>query len=298
MNEKICAITGANGYVGSVVARWFANHGWKVLPLTRGENAGPYPQIPFSLDSTLEPKVFEANGITTLIHCAYDFRPVDWSSIRRMNVEGSTRLFQSAKQGGVRKIIFISSISAFAGCASLYGRAKLEIEAAVAKLGGTIVRPGLIYGNTVSGGMFGALRSQVLTRKVIPLLGSGEYPQYLLHEDDLCLLLESIADDRLSLSEEPLVAACGHPWPLKTLLLYLAQQNIRKSNSCTFRGDWHGHRSNLWRLWDFIQNSGATASLAWYDRIPHQRSRPKQKSASVFVHLREQSPQEFRLCEV
>ena len=49
MNEKICAITGANGYVGSVVARWFANRGWKVFALTRGETAGPYPQIPFSL---------------------------------------------------------------------------------------------------------------------------------------------------------------------------------------------------------------------------------------------------------
>src|SRR5579871_161828 len=176
MNEKICAITGANGYVGSVVARWFANHGWKVFALTRGENTGPYPQIPFFLGATLEPKVFEANGITTLIHCAYDFRPVDWPSIRRTNVEGSQSLLQSAKQGGVRKVIFISSISAFPGCASLYGRAKLEIEAAVTKLGGTMVRPGLIYGSTVSGGMFGALRSQVLTRRVIPLLGSGEYP--------------------------------------------------------------------------------------------------------------------------
>ena len=228
MSEKICAITGASGYVGSVVARWFANQGWKVFALTRGDNSGLYPQIPFSLDSMLEPKVFEANGIRTLIHCAYDFRPVDWSSIRRTNVEGSTRLLQSAKQGGVRKIIFISSISAFAGCASLYGKAKLEIEAVVAKVGGTIVRPGLIYGNTVSGGMFGALRSQVLTRKVIPLLGSGEYPQYLLHEDDLCLLLESIADDRLSLTEGPLVAASIRPWPLKTLLLYLAQQEHKQ----------------------------------------------------------------------
>ncbi len=228
MSEKICAITGANGYVGSVVARRFANHGWKVFALTRGDNTGSYPQIPFSLGSTLEPKLFAANGITTLIHCAYDFRPVDWSSIRTTNVEGSTRLLQSAKQGGVRKIIFISSISAFSGCVSLYGRAKLEIEALVARLGGAIVRPGLIYGNAVSGGMFGALRSQVLSKKVIPLLGSGEYPQYLLHEDDLCLLLESIAEDKLSVTEEPLVAACSRPWPLRTLLLYLAQREHKQ----------------------------------------------------------------------
>jgi nucleoside-diphosphate-sugar epimerase len=237
MNEKICAITGANGYVGSVVARWFADRGWKVFALTRGESTGPYPQIPFSLGSTLEPKVLEANGITTLIHCAYDFRPVDWSSIRRTNVEGSMRLLQSAKQGGVRKIIFISSISAFAGCASLYGKAKLEIESVVNRMGGTIVRPGLIYGNTVSGGMFGALRSQVLTRKVIPLLGSGVYPQYLLHEDDLCLLLEYIADDRLSLTEGPLVAASSRPWPLKTLLLHLAQQEHKQIRF--IRVPWH-----------------------------------------------------------
>ena len=199
MSEGVCAITGANGYLGSVVARWFADRGWKVVALTRSKTSEPYLHVPFSLDSTLEPDVFKTHKITTLIHCAYDFRPVDWASIRKVNVEGSERLLQAAKQGGVEKIIFISSISAFRGCASLYGRAKLEIEELTTQVGGAIVRPGLIYGDTSTGGMFGALRSQVLSKSVIPLIGSGEYLQYLVHEDDLCTLLQSIAEDKLSL---------------------------------------------------------------------------------------------------
>jgi nucleoside-diphosphate-sugar epimerase len=227
MNEGVCAITGANGYVGSVVARWFTNRGWKVVALTRDKCSEPYLQVPFSLGSSLEPGLFQANKITTLIHCAYDFRAADWSSIRKINVEGSAHLLWAAKQGGVRKIVFISSISAFRGCTSMYGKAKLEIESLVAQSSGAIVRPGLVYGDTSSGGMFGALRNQVRSQKIIPLIGSGDYPQYLLHEVDLCTLLESITEGRLNITKEPITAACSDPWPLRTLLLHIAKRENR-----------------------------------------------------------------------
>jgi len=96
----------------------------------------------------------------------------------------------------VDKIIFLSSISAFEGCRSLYGKAKLEIEKVAADLGATIIRPGLVYGSERPGGMYGSLQRVVARFPIMPLIGSGKHLQYLVHEDDLCELLLGFAAGR------------------------------------------------------------------------------------------------------
>jgi len=164
------------------------------------------------------------------VHCAYDFRPVRWQDIERINVQGSIRVLQAAKQAGVERLVFISSISAFEGCSSLYGKAKLAIERAAAEVGACIVRPGLIYGHTRPGGMFGALQNSVTRSRMIPLIGSGEYPQYLVHVDDLCELIYKFVCGEFACPSAPLVAASGRPWPMRDLLRALAaaqQKTVR-----------------------------------------------------------------------
>src|SRR6516162_1930313 len=119
-----CAVTGANGYVGSRIAGYFEARDWTVFALTRGRKpsaSSSQVHVPFQLESRTDPQIFRENDIRAVIHCAYDFRPVGWKEIYRVNVEGSTRLFRAAKDAGVDRIIFISSISAFDGCSSLYG---------------------------------------------------------------------------------------------------------------------------------------------------------------------------------
>ena len=120
-----CAVTGATGYVGSRISvlwdTWLDYFEFRRRP-------SPYPapdrvHVPFRLDSPIDPRCFRDNGIRVVIHCAYDFRPVNWEDIRRVNVEGSAGFLRAAKEAGVDRIIFISSISAFDGCSSLYGKA-------------------------------------------------------------------------------------------------------------------------------------------------------------------------------
>jgi hypothetical protein len=57
---------------------------------------------------------------------------------------------------GVRRLVFISTISAFDGCRSFYGKGKLEVERITHSLGGWVIRPGLLYGEK-PGGMLGRL---------------------------------------------------------------------------------------------------------------------------------------------
>ncbi len=123
--KKICAITGSNGYVGGCVKNHFTAHGWDVLELTRQPKPGARAEK-FQLGAEISPAVFA--GVTALVHCAYDFLPLRWDGLRAVNVTGTEKLFRAARAAGVGKIICISSISAYDGCRSLYGQAKLEIE--------------------------------------------------------------------------------------------------------------------------------------------------------------------------
>jgi nucleoside-diphosphate-sugar epimerase len=220
-----CAVTGANGYVGSRISEYFAMRGWTVFEFTR--RPSPHPaasrvHMPFQLDSSIDPCIFRDNGIRVLIHCAYDFRPVRREEIQRVNVEGSSRLLQAAKDGRVERIIFVSSISAFDGCSSLYGKAKLQIEKVAAEVGAAIVRSGLVYGSRPSGSMFGALQRMASKSSIIPLIGSGSYMQYLIHEDDLCELLLGMSSGERKFPIVPLVAASPLGLQVRDLLQVLA----------------------------------------------------------------------------
>jgi nucleoside-diphosphate-sugar epimerase len=225
MNEKkICAITGSNGYVGGCVKNYFASHGWEILELTRQPKPGTRG-IPFQLGAEISPQLLA--GVTALVHCAYDFKPLKWEEIKAVNIEGSRKILQATHETKVPKIISISSISAYDGCRSLYGKAKLEIEKIAMECGALILRPGLVYGSG-PGGMFGKLAAQVKKSSAIPLIGDGSQIQFLVHNEDLCAFLEKFASGGVQLAPQILTAAHPQPWPFKKLLLEIAHGLGRK----------------------------------------------------------------------
>jgi nucleoside-diphosphate-sugar epimerase len=215
---KICAITGSNGYVGGRVKNYFTARGWEILELVRQPKTGTRA-VKFRLGEEIPPAVFENAG--ALIHCAYDLNLVRREEIRAVNVEGSRKIFQSARAAKIPKIIFISSISAFDGCRSFYGQAKLEIEKIALENGALAIRPGLVYGND-SGGMVGKLAEQIRRSSVIPLVG-GSQMQFLLHDEDLCTFIEKFAAVKIEIAPRVLTAANEQPLAFKQLLLKIAR---------------------------------------------------------------------------
>ncbi len=166
-------------------------------------------------------KKLRDSGVTTLVHSAWDFSQPKPSRNWQTNVEGSFSLLDDAVAAGVQHIVFISTISAFDGARSEYGKAKLAVEQRVLALGGTVVRPGLVWGDR-PGGMFGALRQQTAKGGLVPMIGNGNYPQFLVHEDDLGEIVR-----RATLGEfgaRVLTVAHPHPWPLKELILRMARE--------------------------------------------------------------------------
>lgn len=224
--NKTCAITGSNGYVGGCVKNYFAARGWEIRELTRQPKAES-SAVKFQLGEEISPAALA--GADALVHCAYDFKPLKWDEIVSVNVASTEKLFRAARAAGVKKIICISTISAFDGCQSLYGKAKLEIEKIALGHGAAAIRPGLVYGEG-PGGMFGKLAAQVKKSSVIPLIGDGSQVQFLVHQEDLCAFTEKIAAGKTEIPPRVLTAANAEPWPFKKLLWEIARGLDKKIN--------------------------------------------------------------------
>src|SRR5215469_281264 len=123
-----CAITGASGYVGARLAASLRARGARVLELNRSGRARRPDNEAAAYSLGDEPAPETLAGMDALIHCAYDFGAHSRGEVWRSNVEGSLRLFAAARTAGVRRMLFVSTVSAYEGCRSLYGQAKLAVE--------------------------------------------------------------------------------------------------------------------------------------------------------------------------
>ena len=179
--------------------------------------------MPFDLAGTTpSAAVFAREGIAALVHCAWDFRPRSVADIASINVEGARRLLGAATEGGVRTTVNISTMSAFAGCRSRYGRAKLALEADVTVAQGVNLRPGLLWAER-PGGMVGLLDRLVERLPVVPLIGSGRTPLYLTHVDDLADLVLCCLESSGAVAGQTITAA----WPQPVLLRDVLRQRAR-----------------------------------------------------------------------
>ena len=220
-----CAVTGASGYVGSRIAKYLRENKCIVYELRRDlpKHRDKFT-IPFSLEKEISPDVLR--GIDVIVHCAYDFSPVNWQDINEINVDGSLKLFRAAKEAGVKKIIFISTMAAFDGCKSLYGKAKLKIEEEAGKLGAVIVRPGLIYDDNPRG-MFGALNKLISLSNIIPIVNNDNKLLYLCHSNDLSKLIFKLCTEKTGISK-PIIAASENGFTLRNILKKLAAARKKK----------------------------------------------------------------------
>lgn len=222
--DKICAVSGTGGYLGGRVKAMLEQAGWRVLELTRAPRPGS-KAVAFKLGGDVSPTALA--GAKALVHCAYDFKPLVWTDIHAVNVEGSAKLFESARQAGIERVVFISSISAFAGCRSLYGKAKLETEALALAGGAMVIRPGLIYGEPPQG-IYGRLVTQVEKARLLPLFGGGTQIQYLVHEADLARIICRCAAGEAGLDGQAATVCHERPWTFRQILEEIARAKNKR----------------------------------------------------------------------
>ncbi len=184
----VVALTGASGFIGGQIARMLVAKGFSVRALSRTQSGlkGGVFWVRGSLED-FRSLAELVNGARAVIHCAGAVRGRDLRSFCAINVDGSRRVMEAARQSGTcERFLHMSSLAARYPELSWYSRSKFEAEQEVLRAAGTvnvgIFRPTAVYGpgDRELQPLFSWLLRGVLVR-----LGAGEAHLSFVHVFDL-----------------------------------------------------------------------------------------------------------------
>ena len=222
-NRKTIAITGANSYVGSILVDALKENA-NVIRMLRSPSLIIGADLKWSLEMSVDEMLnsMEGSKIDTLIHVAWDMKTSKKADIELICVQGSQKLLDACRIKNIKNLLFISTVSSFAEARSNYGRSKFQVENLFLNNSGAVVRLGLVYGAR-SGGMYGALRNTIAKSKVVPMIGCGGIPQYLLSEQALIDQVKIIIASENVKKSHPITLFSSAPITFRNLLLKIAK---------------------------------------------------------------------------
>ena len=200
--EQPIAITGGTGFVGQAVLDVAGENGVMIEALARKHSDRQHTRVEWVLGDLHDQKALDrlAAGARAVIHIAGLTNTPDPAQFARVNVEGTANVIAAAKRDGVRRFVFVSSLSAREPQLSRYGASKAEAEELVKASGldWTIVRPPAVYGPR-DVDMFELFRTAKWG--VVPLPPRGATS--IIHVHDLARLLLSLVESSNSAATRP-----------------------------------------------------------------------------------------------
>lgn len=190
----VILITGASGFIGSHLVEHFHRKGWTVIAVVRSTPPQAIEGVLYyHWDIAKQPGEDMLAGVDHLVHCAY-VKFDNNKDADRINIEGTKRLLELSRRSGVKRNIFLSSMSAGENARSHYGRQKFEIEKLFNAENDTVIRPGLVLGN---GGLFSEMSKFIREKKIVPLIDGGRQPLQTIHIDDLVKAVDAALQKQL-----------------------------------------------------------------------------------------------------
>ncbi len=239
MSERVIAVTGGTGFVGTHLVKHLTAEGHKLRLLVRSK-----PSSKLSDHDDIELVYGDLNdqaalrelteGADTVIHLASKITAKDRDEFDAVNVDGTRNIAAAAKGADVGQFIFISSLAAreahLSGYASSKHRAEQELIdlTKFSDMPWVIVRPPAVYG---PGDKATLPLLTALTQKYALLPGRAEARFSLIYVDDLVDAIAGLIGD-LEMSGETVELDDGTPggydWPsLARIAGEVGGQNVR-----------------------------------------------------------------------
>lgn len=188
MSRSLVAVTGATGFIGSVLLRSLVKGGWKVKALTRSPRVDDeFTQwIEGDLDN-LDALRSLVKDVSAVVHCAGQVRGSSLEDFVHTNVEGTGNLVRaSIQQSPPPRFLLISSLAARQPELSWYATSKRMAEQLVIDHSGimpcAVFRPTAVYG---PGDKEMSPLFRVTRRGILPMVGRPAMRFGLLHVSDL-----------------------------------------------------------------------------------------------------------------
>ncbi len=229
-------VTGASGFIGRALVPALVSAGYEVRAAARGKppfappvEAASHGDLGAGVD--WEPLLANVDVIVHLAGIAHTGSGVPAAQYDRVNHLATAALANAARQVGVQRVVFVSTIRAQTGPQTdhvltegdapqptdPYGRSKLAAETALARSGVdfTILRPVLVYGPGIKGNLRTLARLAALP---VPLpFGAFTNLRSLLSLDNLVAAIAFVLRHPQS-SRETYVVADLHPVSLAQMV--------------------------------------------------------------------------------
>ena len=155
--SQLVTIFGGNGVIGRYVAQRMARAGWRVRVACRRPNEAMFVK-PYGTVGQVEPIFCNIRddasvaaalaGADAVVNCVGTFETKGANNCHAVQGEGAGRIARLASEGGVARLVHISSIGADVDADSDYCKSKGAGEAAVQEAfqGAVILRPSVVFG--------------------------------------------------------------------------------------------------------------------------------------------------------
>ncbi|TCU60823.1 nucleoside-diphosphate-sugar epimerase [Novosphingobium sp. PhB57] len=190
LDRPTIALTGATGFVGQSLLDEAVAAGYDVRALARREQE-PRPNVTWVRGELRDTGSLSelTRGAEAILHVAGVVNAPDPAGYEAGNVAGTLNLIETAVAKGIRRFVFVSSLSAREPQLSAYGASKAKAEKLLraSPLDWTIVRPPAIYGPRDKE-MFELFRAARWGLVPVPKGGSAS----MIHVEDLARLLVAL----------------------------------------------------------------------------------------------------------
>jgi nucleoside-diphosphate-sugar epimerase len=230
--DKLLAITGASGFIGSKLIKALPNNNIRLL-LRSVDHSITGEQIKYDLNNPSIPSNC-FSGVSTVFHLAGVAHELGSGSknknfYQKVNTDATLQLAKLAVNSGVKRFLFVSSVKAGGSpirgkCAKeldqsepegIYGLTKREAELGLLKIGREsdmqvfIIRPSLVYGPNVKGNL--QLMLSAIDNGWFPPLPETGNRRSMIHVDDLVRAILLVVKDKRA-NGEIFIATDGVPY--------------------------------------------------------------------------------------